>query len=109
MVYLGKSKMDKTKRISLIKEVADLFDMEEGDHIYFYAVNGKIFINKATKKFGGFDLEGEEIEARIREKEDEIMDADFERRDPVSDMKEYEEARKEAEEYYRLYKESKKK
>jgi len=90
MIYLGKSKMDKTKRISLIKEVADLFDMEEGDSVYFYAVDGKISINKATKKFGGFDSEGEEIEARIREKEEELMDADYERLANRDGMEEYE-------------------
>ena len=72
MAYLGKSKTDRTKRISPIKEAADLFEMEEGDYIYFHAVEGKIIINKATEKFNGFDIEGEEIERRIREKEEEI-------------------------------------
>jgi len=107
MAYLGKSKIDRTKRISLIKEVADLFDIEEGDYIYFHAIEGRIVINKATKKFNGFDFEGEEIENRIKEKEEEIRDAEYDRyvnRDPED---EHNEQRREAEEQYRLYKENK--
>ena len=108
MAYLGKSKMDRTKRVSLIKEVADLFEIEEGDYIYFHAIEGKIIINKATKKFNGFDIEGEEIERRIREKEEEIRDAEYERYVNRSPEDEHDEQRKEAEEQYKLYKESKK-
>lgn len=109
MSYLGKSKIDKTKRISLIKEVADLFDVKDGDFIYFYANDGKIIINKATKKFNGFDFEGEEIEARIREKEDEIASAEYDRFMNRDVEREYEEERSEAEELYRMYKAGKNK
>ena len=107
MAYLGKSKMDKTKRISLIKEVADLFDMEDGDHIYFHAINGKIIITKATKKFNGFDIEGEIIEQRIREKEMEVADAEIERYQNRDPSDEYDRLRKEAEELYKMYTENK--
>ena len=69
MVYLGKSKMDKTKRISLIKEVADLFEMADGDHILFFASDGKIIITKGTE---GRGTESEAIAERIRMKEDEL-------------------------------------
>ena len=72
MVYLGKSKIDKTKRISLIKEIAELLGAEEGDYIEFYATRGKITIFKQTKGYDGFYFENEEIENRILQLEREI-------------------------------------
>jgi hypothetical protein len=109
LAYLGKSKMDKTKRISLIKEAADLFDIEEGDHIYFHAINGKIVITKATKKFNSFDIEGEIIEERIRRKEAELTDAEIDRYLNKDPSDEYDKLRKEAEELYKMYAENKNK
>lgn len=79
MVYLGKSKIDKTKRISLIKEIADLLDAEEGDYIEFYATKGKIMIAKQTKSYNGFNFESEEIERRIYQFEKEVERKEQER------------------------------
>lgn len=67
--YLGKSKFDKFNRISLIKEVADLFDMMDGEYVQFFISDGQIIIEKQTKPFDGYDFEKHEIIERIWEKE----------------------------------------
>ena len=67
--YLGKSKLDKTHRISLIKEVADLFEILDGEYVRFFISDGNIIVEKETKPFDGFDFEQDEIMNRIWEKE----------------------------------------
>ena len=94
MMYLGKTKIDKTRRISLIKEVADLFEIVEGDNVQFYAEDGKIIIKKQTIKYDGFDFEKEEIEKRIIKKEIEYIDNLTDSRNDPSE--EWEERRKAA-------------
>jgi len=47
MGFLGSSKMDSVKRISLVKPVADILEVDIGDHVVFYEVDGAIVIEKA--------------------------------------------------------------
>ena len=72
LLYVGRSKLDKTNRISLIKEIADLFEAVEGDYIDFFISNGKVIITRETKDYDGFNFEAMEIERRIREREKTI-------------------------------------
>ena len=89
MVLVGKSKFDKNGRVSLIKEIADLFDLMEGDYISYYVENGDVVVRKVTKIYpGGFDLEGDLIRDRLETYEhthedyepDELFDEDLARK-----------------------------
>lgn len=46
MVFLGSSKTDKTGRITLIKEVKEVLNLSEKDHVMFYLENGEVIIRK---------------------------------------------------------------
>lgn len=74
MVFLGKTKMNKTRQISLIKEVADLFEIEEGEYVKFYAQGGEIIIRKDVRKYDGFDFETELIKDRVVKKERDLIE-----------------------------------
>lgn len=50
MIFLGSVKLDKSKRLTLIKEVADILQADEKDHIMFYIDNGEIVIRKNIEK-----------------------------------------------------------
>lgn len=61
-IKAGKSKIDKTKRVSLINEVSEILDAQSGDEIeYIVTVNG-IMIRKITTPFKGYDIEQDLIE-----------------------------------------------
>jgi hypothetical protein len=66
MIEEWRTRFDKNRRISLMKEIADLLMMEEGDYIQFYIDNGRIYLKKETKPYDGFDIENEIIEDRIK-------------------------------------------
>lgn len=75
MVKVGKSKFDRNGRVSLIKDIADLMDLIEGDYIEYYIENGEVVIRKLTKLYpGGLDLEGEDIKMRLYEYEHQHRD-----------------------------------
>ena len=89
MVLVGKSKFDKNGRVSLIKEIAELLDLMEGDYINYYVEGREVVIRKVTKIYpGGFDLEGELIADRLEAYEhthgdyepDEIFDEELARK-----------------------------
>ncbi|MHA1806982.1 MAG: hypothetical protein ACTSX2_05360 [Candidatus Thorarchaeota archaeon] len=45
---MGSSKIDKTGRASIVKEVADYLSLKRGDHILFYLdERGNVVIKKA--------------------------------------------------------------
>lgn len=46
MVFLGSVKMDKSKRVTLIKEVSEILQVSEKDHLMFYLEDGEITIRK---------------------------------------------------------------
>jgi hypothetical protein len=53
----GKTKIDKTMRISLIKEIADLLNAEPGDEIQYTLIKGEICISKVTNTYRGYNIE----------------------------------------------------
>ena len=67
--YLGKSKIDTTMRISIIKEVAELLEAQKGDFIEFHISGGKVIITRDTPLFDGHDFEGERLANKIMERE----------------------------------------
>jgi len=90
MVFVGKTKMNKTRQISLIKDIADIFEIEEGEYINFYAEDGNIIIRKTTVKYDGFDFEREMIEEKVRNLEMDILEsvrADFDELDDMEDRR----------------------
>lgn len=104
MVFLGSSKTDKAGRITLIKEVKEVLNLGEKDHVMFYLEDGEIIIRKyvdvppdMVASSGGFyewvrkkKIEIELIEdPDIREIEQEKLNERLEQ------AKEYEEAMKE--------------
>ena len=75
MVFVGKTKIDGTRRISFIKELADLLELEAGDELQYHVENGKIVVYKDTKiYYGGFEFESKEIEQRLKQYENERID-----------------------------------
>ena len=57
----GKTKIDKTMRISLIKEIAELLNAEAGDEIKYMLRGGEICISKVTNTYRGHDIEADLI------------------------------------------------
>ena len=57
-VIVGKTKIDKTMRISLISDVARLLDAKRGERIV-YAIEGRriIIYNEVPMTLSGFDFE----------------------------------------------------
>lgn len=67
LIRIGKNTtLDKLGRITLLKEIRDIFMMEEGDTLSYYIDNGRIFIKKDTQLYGGYDFENEMIEERVK-------------------------------------------
>jgi len=73
MVLIGKSKFDGNRRVSIIKELADLMDLIDGDHVEYHIEDGEVIVRKLTTKYaGGFDIEGEEIKKRLSDYEESL-------------------------------------
>jgi hypothetical protein len=48
--YLGTTKYDsKVRRITLLKRIAEMLDVKEGDHIEYYQIDNEIIIRKQEK------------------------------------------------------------
>jgi len=60
MKFLGSVKLDKTKRVTLIKEVADILQIGDGDHVVFYFEDGDIIIRKVLPNHGDGRLGADE-------------------------------------------------
>jgi len=56
MGFLGSTKMDGVKRVSLIKPAADILNVKIGDYIVFYEIDGVIVIDKAPTFEQDIDL-----------------------------------------------------
>ena len=56
-------------------------NLEVGDYVEFHVMNGELIIRKETKKYSGFDFEGEEIHEKLlkleKSKTDEMEDANL--------------------------------
>ncbi len=46
MQFLGSVRLDGSKRITLIKEVADILELGPQDHVMFYIDNGEIILRR---------------------------------------------------------------
>ena len=81
MVLIGRSKFGQNNRISLVEGLPDVMNLEVGDYVEFHVVNGELIIRKETKKYSGFDFEGEEIHENLlnleKSKADELEDANL--------------------------------
>lgn len=81
MVLIGRSKFGQNNRISLVEGLPDVMNLEVGDYVEFHVVNGELIIRKETKKYSGFDFEGEEIRENLlnleKSKTDELEDVDL--------------------------------
>lgn len=65
MVLIGRSKFGQNNRISLVEGLPDLMNLEVGDYVEFHIENGNLIIRKETKKYSGFDFEGDEITEKL--------------------------------------------
>ena len=81
MVLIGRSKFGQNNRISLVEGLPDVMNLEVGDYVEFHVVNGELIIRKETKKYSGFDFEGEEIHENLlnleKTKVDELEDSEL--------------------------------
>jgi len=69
MVEIGRSKFGHNNRISLVENLPELLNLSLGDYVVFYVNDGKLILEKDTKKYHGIDFEGEEIRNRLIELE----------------------------------------
>ena len=46
MQFLGSVRLDGSKRITLIKEVADILELGPQDHVMFYIDNGEVILRR---------------------------------------------------------------
>ena len=76
MVLIGQSKFGQNNRISLVEGLPELLNLELGDYVEFYIEGGKIILRKQTKRYHGFDIEGEEITKKLCDLEKEKMEND---------------------------------
>ena len=74
MVMIGRTKFGQNNRISLVEGLPDILNLELGDYVEFHAENGNIIIRKDTKKYNGYDFEGDEIREKVKQLEDERLD-----------------------------------
>ena len=71
---IGRTKFGQNNRISLVEGLPDILNLELGDYVEFHAENGNIIIRKDTKKYNGYDFEGDEIREKVKQLEDERLD-----------------------------------
>lgn len=94
---IGRTKIDKTKRASVISELAEIIFVSPGDEIEYIARGTEIILKKVTSKYMGFDVEGDVIKERMYDylamKKLEIDTTHCE--GPQGDASSYEEARNE--------------
>ena len=73
MTFLGSVKLDSAKRFTIIKEVAEILQVEQNDHIMFYLENGEIVIRKVLPMMGkGFKGLQEDFDEWVRKRKIEI-------------------------------------
>ena len=100
MIFLGSVKVDSSKRLTLIKEVAEILNVEKEDNIMFFINDGEIVIRKVLPEQGNMIKKNmAEFNDWVRKRQFEIeMMVDSEERDyatqelqdKIDKMKEYE-------------------
>ena len=101
MIFLGSVKVDSSKRLTLIKEVAEVLGVEKEDNVMFFINDGEIVIRKVLPEQGNMLKKNmAEFNDWVRKRRIEIdMMQDSEERDQASEqlqeridqMKDYEE------------------
>ena len=74
MVEIGRSKFGQNNRISLVEGLPELLNLIIGDYVIFSINNGELILRKSTKKYRGFDFEGEEIRQKLIEAEESMTE-----------------------------------
>lgn len=81
MVLIGRSKFGQNNRISLVEGLPDVMNLDVGDYVEFHIIDGNLVLRKETKKYSGFDFEGDEIHENLlkleKSKTDELEDANL--------------------------------
>jgi antitoxin component of MazEF toxin-antitoxin module len=77
MVVIGRSKFGQNNRISLVEGLPELLNLEIGDYVLFEIEGGELIIRKDTRKYRGFDFEGEEIKKRLMKIEEDRAGEDY--------------------------------
>lgn len=73
MTFLGSVKLDSAKRFTIIKEVAEILQVEQNDHIMFYLENGEVVIRKVLPMMGkGLKGLQEDFDEWVRKRKIEI-------------------------------------
>lgn len=73
MQFLGSVRLDGSKRVTLIKEVADILELGPQDHVMFYIDNGEIILRRVLKNSGDqFSLRNGEFWEWARKRQIEI-------------------------------------
>lgn len=76
MVKVGESKYDNYGRITCSVKIAELLDLEKGeDVVEWHVQGGNVILKKRTRTYQGLDLEGNEIHERLLQYEEDNMDA----------------------------------
>lgn len=78
MQFLGSVRLDGSKRITLIKEVAEILELEPQDHVMFYIDNGEVILRRVLPESskGGIRYNNDSFWewARKRQIEIDMMD-----------------------------------
>ena len=78
MQFLGSVRLDGSKRITLIKEVADILELGPQDHVMFYIDNGEVILRRVLPESskGGIRYNNDSFWewARKRQIEIDMMD-----------------------------------
>ncbi len=100
MIFLGSVKVDSSKRLTLIKEVAEILKVEKEDNIMFFINDGEIVIRKVLPEQGSMIKKNmaefndwvrkREIEISMMEDEDEKEEASETLQSKIEQMKDFE-------------------
>jgi len=88
MIFLGSVKVDSSKRLTLIKEVAEVLGVEKEDNVMFFINDGEIVIRKVLPEQGNMLKKNmAEFNDWVRKRRIEIdMMQDSEERDQASEQ-----------------------
>lgn len=105
MKFLGSVKVDSSKRLTLIKEVAEILNVEKEDNIMFFINDGEIIIRKVLPEQGSMIKKNmaefndwvrkRQFEISMMEDPDEQDAASEQLQDRIDQMKDYEKAARE--------------
>ena len=77
MVEIGRSKFGQNNRISLVEGLPEILNLEIGDYVVFSVTDGRLILEKDTKKYHGLDFEGDEIREKLRELEESMIEKEI--------------------------------